>query len=103
MDLTTVVSQGPWAALCVFLLYRIFKKNDAQEKTYLELIEKSTQVNFKLEELTTMTLEVIKQNQKIICEMSEKYDDIKKAVDILNIDIREIYRKVCKEGGTNDQ
>lgn len=114
-DISTIATQGPWAALCVFLLLRIFKKNDAQKvadevksnaqlEEYTEIIKENQVLMCKQQELQTLTLKVIEQNQQILMSVSSKYDAIESSVGglqksmvELNVDIRDIYRTVCKD------
>lgn len=114
-DMTTIATQGPWAALCVFLLLRIFKKNDTQKveddkkssaqlEEYTEIIKENQVLMCKQQELQSLTLKIIEQNQEILMSVSSKYDAIessvgglKKTMVELNVDIRDIYRTVCKD------
>ena len=95
MDLTPLTTHGPWALLSAFLLMKAFKRNETLEKKYQTLLEKSLESNMKMQEMNCLMLEVIKQNQSIVTALSDKYDGLKKSVDILNLDMREIYRAVC--------
>jgi hypothetical protein len=103
LDLSTVISQGPWAALSVFLLYRIFKKNDSREKDDKELLRKSHDISTKHQEINELLLQVVSQNQKVITSLVEKYESLQLSVDNLSQDVKEIYKTMCKEVSSNDQ
>ncbi len=95
LDLGTLVSQGPWAVLSVFLLLKVFKRHETQLSKYEGIIKGNHETICKHQEINNLTLEVIKQNQEVISALTEKYDDLKASVADLNLDIREVYRAVC--------
>ena len=102
-ELSMVAQQGPWAALCVFLLVKIFKKDETRKKEYTELIKENQETICKSQDINALALKVIEQNQEIIKTLSNKYDSIKDSVDTLNVDVREIFRTLCKtKEGPND-
>ena len=93
-----ILTQGPWAILSVFLLTRIFKKSDESNKQFIDLIKENQSLVDKQLESHEVTIKIIEGNQAIIKELSNRYDNIKKTLEELNIDVRQIYRVVNKEG-----
>jgi len=89
-------THGPWATLAGILLYRIFKKNDQSNNKYEEIILENQRLIDKQLDLHKDNIEVIKDSQEVIRELSNKYDDIKENLKDMNVDIRQIYRKVCE-------
>ena len=95
VDFNSILTQGPWAVLSVFLLSRIFKKTDQRNEDYINIIKENQKIMVEQQELGRSCKEIMKDNQKIVLNLTNKYEDIKHELGRTNENVLKIYNKVC--------